>query len=86
MIKLAFLIFFILVTLSTVRPDSLLDTMRTYWGASPEIQYPSPCESREPIYEHEIDSEGEVYHWELGTPDNEVPTEVIVDPYVHESF
>jgi hypothetical protein len=60
------LIFILLIP--DVRADALLDEMVKSWNFEDDAS-----ES------YEAQSDAEVYHWELGTPDNIPETEIIYD-------
>ncbi len=63
------LAFLLLFPFNTIAQDALLEAMFKDWNNAPEEE----AEDRVLDY----DSEAEVYHWQLGTPDN-IPETIII--------
>jgi hypothetical protein len=60
------LIFILLLPFNSIAQDVLLEAMFKDWSLeeeTDEIEY--------------VETDAEIYHWELGTPDNIPPTEII---------
>lgn len=69
-----FIIIWFLISMSgAVKADALLDAIYSNWYKSES--YEKEYDSNDP--EIPESSEAEVYHWELGTPDN-IPETVII--------
>lgn len=62
------LIFLLLLPFNSFAQDALLEAMFKDWSIE-EVE-----EEEDPVY-----SDAEVYHWELGTPDNIPETQIIYE-------
>jgi hypothetical protein len=68
------IIFILLFPFNSIAQDALLEAMFRNWSMSKEEQDPEYSDS---YSEFPNDYEAEVYHWELGTPDNIPEIEII---------
>lgn len=68
------LIFLLLFPFNSIAKDALLEVMFRNWNMSKEEHDPEYSDS---YSEYPNDYEAEVYHWELGTPDNIPEIEII---------
>lgn len=68
------LIFILLFPFNSIAQDALLEIMFKNWSVSKEESDPEYSDNHS---ENPNDYEAEVYHWELGTPDNIPEIEII---------